>query len=239
VVQSSLVCSIPKRVAWLWFEMKCLGASSSSPRDLTFGSKTSLGPFSVSPRMRTGTRAHCSNGSFSRPTLPAQRLRTVVSADTSPESILLRLVLPRGPTVATVPIEPYLAGQRTWQATPPGAVATVSTSDSAVLPESYFSTEPAEPVQPSLAIPIPPPEGREGQRPASNFEDFSLRWCVRPGCYEVFVVRSGYSLQRFCSCGCRRALRNVLEREFRYRQRRRNGDRPRRQRSRPAPSRPP
>ncbi len=76
---------------------------------------------------------------------------------------------------------------------------------------------------------------REGQRPAPNSKDCSMRRCERPGCYEVFAVAWDQSGRRFCSSLCRRALRNVLDREARYRRRRRKGFRPRRQRARPPP----
>jgi hypothetical protein len=79
------------------------------------------------------------------------------------------------------------------------------------------------------------PAEREGQRPAEIPEDFATRCCERPGCYEVFLVASELSGQRFCSSLCRRALRNVLDREARYRRRRRRGVRPRRRRARPPP----
>ena len=120
-----------------------------------------------------------------------------------------------------------------------------------VLPESLFTAGPAEPERspesPALSAPaeasvLPAPEApeaREGQRPALKSDDFSLRWCERPGCYEWFAVAWALSPQRFCSSGCRRALRNVLDREARYRQRRRDGDRPLQRRSRPASMRPP
>lgn len=108
-----------------------------------------------------------------------------------------------------------------------------------VLAESLFATESTEP-QPQLPPAVDRvPEMSVGQRPASNFADFSWLWCARPGCYELFAVPSPLSPQRFCSCGCRRALRNVLDREARYRKRRRGGYRPRRRRSRPASERPP
>ena len=57
----------------------------------------------------------------------------------------------------------------------------------------------------------------EGQRPAEIPKDFSIRHCQRPRCYEVFHVASAHSPQRFCCALCRRALRNVLDREARYR----------------------
>jgi hypothetical protein len=82
------------------------------------------------------------------------------------------------------------------------------------------------------------PAACEGQRPAEIPEDFSVRRCQRPGCYEVFLVASSLSGQRFCSSLCRRALRNVLDREARYRRRRRQGVRPRCQRVRPPPGSP-
>lgn len=71
----------------------------------------------------------------------------------------------------------------------------------------------------------PPPADtsppREGQRPASTDENLSTRSCDRPGCYVVFVVTAALASRRFCSWLCRLALRRVLDREARYRQRRR------------------
>jgi hypothetical protein len=64
-------------------------------------------------------------------------------------------------------------------------------------------------------------KAREGKRPAESCENFSERMCDRPGCYVVFHVQHEYSSQRFCSVTCRLALRRVLDREARYRQRRR------------------
>ena len=62
---------------------------------------------------------------------------------------------------------------------------------------------------------------REGQRPAPDEEFFGTRMCDRPGCYVWFTVRHEHSSRRFCSIVCRLALRRVLDREARYRQRRR------------------
>ena len=62
---------------------------------------------------------------------------------------------------------------------------------------------------------------REGQRPASGDEDFCQRMCDRPGCYVTFGVSEPSACRRFCSLACRLALRRVLDREWRYRQRRR------------------
>ena len=64
---------------------------------------------------------------------------------------------------------------------------------------------------------------REGQRAAEIPEDFAMRSCHRPGCYAEFAVRSADSSQRFCSVACRLALRRVLDRESRWRWRRRRG----------------
>ena len=69
----------------------------------------------------------------------------------------------------------------------------------------------------SAAVELPD----EGQRPASASEDSSTRRCERPGCYEHFQVQHEHSCQRFCSVACRLALRRVLDREARYRARRR------------------
>jgi hypothetical protein len=62
---------------------------------------------------------------------------------------------------------------------------------------------------------------REGQRPALEQQDFCERMCARPGCYVVLVVKDEQACRRFCSVACRLALRRVLDREWRYRQRRR------------------
>ena len=62
---------------------------------------------------------------------------------------------------------------------------------------------------------------REGQRPAPVREDFLTRRCERPGCYEHFSIEHEHSSRRFCSVACRLALRRVLDRESRYRARRR------------------
>lgn len=62
---------------------------------------------------------------------------------------------------------------------------------------------------------------REGQRPALASKDFCERMCARPGCYETFAVQHAASCRRFCSVACRLALRRVLDREARYRARRR------------------
>jgi hypothetical protein len=71
----------------------------------------------------------------------------------------------------------------------------------------------------------PPPadaaEPREGQRPESPNADFSQKPCDRPGCRTLFVLTHDLSKQRFCCSLCRKALRCVLDREARYRQRRR------------------
>jgi len=55
---------------------------------------------------------------------------------------------------------------------------------------------------------------REGQRAATIPGTFS---CGRPGCYELFVITSRSPLQKYCSCGCRQAMRRVRQREARWR----------------------
>ena len=77
-----------------------------------------------------------------------------------------------------------------------------------------------------IAAPVvePVPERREGQRPAKIPDDFWIEPCQRPGCYAMFVVRPHSAWRRFCCGLCRQALRRVLDREARYRRRRRAGD---------------
>ena len=62
---------------------------------------------------------------------------------------------------------------------------------------------------------------REGQRAACGGEELSTRPCQRPGCYELFCLPHEHSRKRFCSVVCRLALRRVLDREARFRTRRR------------------
>jgi hypothetical protein len=103
-----------------------------------------------------------------------------------------------------------------------------------VLSELAPALPPSLPVAP--AGPSQPPAGvREGQRPGTFSADSSTRFCPRPGCYECFTVSAAWSPRRFCCGLCRRALRRVLDREARYRRRRRRGFRPSR-RSSPGPT---
>ncbi len=61
-----------------------------------------------------------------------------------------------------------------------------------------------------------PPQTCAGQRAASEVELFC---CERPGCEVHFTLTSRSPCQRFCSPSCRQALRRVIERERRWRQR--------------------
>lgn len=52
------------------------------------------------------------------------------------------------------------------------------------------------------------------------YPDQSMNFsCRRPGCYEAFARTARSPLQKFCSVGCRQALRRVLIRERRWKQR--------------------
>ena len=85
------------------------------------------------------------------------------------------------------------------------------------------------------AAAAPGSDGRpcEGKRPAEKSEKVPLCPCDRPGCYMLFAVAATYSRRRFCCVLCRKALRCVLEREARWRQRRRRGLRQAGRRPRP------
>ena len=61
-----------------------------------------------------------------------------------------------------------------------------------------------------------PAEAGEGY-PHSEEEADSC--CRRPGCYAAFTKTTRSPLQKFCSAGCRQALRRVLIRERRWRRR--------------------
>lgn len=61
-----------------------------------------------------------------------------------------------------------------------------------------------------------PTEEREGYHKAVDGKNFC---CHRPGCYDRFDVTSRSPQQKYCSAACRQALRRVLVREFRWRER--------------------
>ena len=63
----------------------------------------------------------------------------------------------------------------------------------------------------------------EGKRLLEKSEKVSLGPCDRPGCYVLFPAGAAYNPRRFCCVLCRKALRCVLEREARWRRRRRRG----------------
>jgi hypothetical protein len=80
---------------------------------------------------------------------------------------------------------------------------------------------------PGAAMAAPPADSSaaacEGKRLLEKGEKVSLGACDRPGCYVLFPAGSAYNPRRFCCVLCRRALRCVLEREARWRRRRRRG----------------
>jgi hypothetical protein len=63
----------------------------------------------------------------------------------------------------------------------------------------------------------------EGKRLREKIDGIPLCPCDRPGCYVLYAAGSAYNLRRFCSVLCRKALRCVLQREARWRQRRCRG----------------
>jgi hypothetical protein len=83
----------------------------------------------------------------------------------------------------------------------------------------------------------PPKAPPEGKRLPEKAEESPQRACDRPGCYVLFEMESPHNPRRFCCSLCRRALRCVLDRESRWRRRRRRGLRQpgRRARSPPRP----
>ena len=106
-----------------------------------------------------------------------------------------------------------------------------------LIPLVLIEAPPAAPVA-AVAVPLEAAAGveaREGQRPAPILDNFLVRMCKRPGCYELFPVPTTCSLKSFCSAACRKALGRVIAREAGRRRRRLAGIRPRCRRSRPAP----
>ena len=74
----------------------------------------------------------------------------------------------------------------------------------------------------------------EGKRLHEKGDHAWLCPCDRPGCYVLLTGAGPYQARRFCCALCRQALRAVLQREARWRRRRRRGlqrpgRRPRRQ----------
>ena len=66
----------------------------------------------------------------------------------------------------------------------------------------------------------------EGKRAGEKIAKSELCPCARPGCYVLFVMVAAKSQRRFCCALCCKAMRRVLDREARWRQRRRCGLRP-------------
>lgn len=108
----------------------------------------------------------------------------------------------------------------------------------------FKSALPATEPPPTTVEPVPPvpseavasqTEPCEGHRIDTIPENCLIRPCIRPGCYDVFGVRTEYSPRRFCCSGCCKALGRVREREARYQRRREAGVRPRCRRARPTP----
>jgi hypothetical protein len=62
----------------------------------------------------------------------------------------------------------------------------------------------------------PSPAASEGYQEPDSEKNLS---CSRPGCYERFAASARSPLRKFCSPCCRQALRRVLVRESRWRQR--------------------
>lgn len=62
----------------------------------------------------------------------------------------------------------------------------------------------------------PSPPGSEGYQETDSEKNLS---CSRPGCYERFAPSARSPLRKFCCPCCRQALRRVLVRESRWRQR--------------------
>ena len=72
-------------------------------------------------------------------------------------------------------------------------------------------------------VPPAPAAPAEGKRLPDKISAFSGHPCARPGCYVLFPPGPALQPRRFCCSSCRKALRCVLDREARRRQRRRRG----------------
>lgn len=64
------------------------------------------------------------------------------------------------------------------------------------------------------------PPGCEGHQQERQEKNSEILPCSRPGCYELFPPEPRSPQKRFCSSLCRSALRRVVQRETRWRQRR-------------------
>jgi len=85
------------------------------------------------------------------------------------------------------------------------------------------------------AAPDCSPPARAGKRWAEKTAALACAACNRPGCYVLLPGGCPGPGRRFCCLLCRRALRRVLDREARFRQRRRRGLRAPGRHRRPAP----
>ena len=216
-------------------------------RRLTAREQSSRGPFPVSPRVVPGQPSGSRRWHPVLPPVPAQRLRTLVPATSSPRLVTAAPMPRMPPTLATLACQSTLpshhATARNAAENKPDAIASVCGNDP--LSPSRLSA-PADrtgllrwsrPI-PSHRRPTAPSRLRGvGQRPAEIPENSCGLPCHRPGCYVLFRPSPRSPDQHFCSSSCRQALRRVRQREARLRRRRRQGaglsvviiaDRPRR-----------
>jgi len=111
--------------------MKASRREATTPlRDLTFGSADSLGPRSVFRCLRASTRGWWIVTSFSVSALPAQRVRAVLPADSSPKSLLRRRLPPGREAVAASAVRAPLAFERSGKDSPARTEPAVSATDS-------------------------------------------------------------------------------------------------------------
>jgi hypothetical protein len=101
----------------------------------------------------------------------------------------------------------------------------------------YRQRGPSPPLPAPSPPPSPPPPTASAAAPASGSSavvgegkrlleksgKVPLCPCDRPGCYVLFAAGTPYQPRRFCCALCRKALRCVLQREARWRRRRRRG----------------
>ena len=72
-------------------------------------------------------------------------------------------------------------------------------------------------------VPTPSPQPTEAAPPdcceGDHLKENQGILCGRPGCYERYLPTRRSPCQKYCSCGCRRAVRRVIARERRWRER--------------------
>ena len=181
----------------------------SAPKAWPSEVRSFLGPIQDSPPTGVPSRG----SSASTAAVSAQGVREALPAHPPPGAILQPGVPCGGTPVAAKASQPAVPHNGQWPRETPVPEPPVPMSLRRSRREAEAEAD--HPMMPDVPCECAM-QGCEGQRAA---EESGFFFCDRPGCEEHFTLSKRSPCQRFCSSSCRQALRRVMERERRWRQR--------------------